>query len=179
MPTALPKVTWEEKNLNNAAHQRQALWDFVDKWTGNPLLLSFASKLIKANNIPGRDEAALARAIQVYSQKYIKYFREKPERFTSPMRTIAWGFGDCDDKSILIASFLRSFRIPVRLKFIRYYSPQADGTKKLISHVYPVAKIKDKWVALESVHPWAMGDDPEDRANARKLKPEVFLVGDN
>lgn len=174
-----PKITWEEKNLRNAAEQRQALWNFVEKWTGNPLLLDFAAKLIKCYNVQERDETALARAIQVFSQNKIKYFREKPERFTSPMRTIAWGFGDCDDKSILIACFLRSFRIPVKLKFIKYKAPQKDGTLKVVSHVYPIAKLDGKWVALESVHKWAMGDDPENRARARKLNPEIHLVGDN
>jgi transglutaminase-like putative cysteine protease len=171
-------VTWSEKNLRNASEQRKALWDFVVKWTGNPELVSFAAKLIKKLNVPERDEKALARAIQVFAQEKIKYFRERPERFVSPLRTIAWGIGDCDDKSILISTILRSFRIPVRLKFIRYDAPQPDGTIKKVSHVYPQAKLENKWIALESVHKWLMGDDPENRALAKGLRPEVFYIGD-
>lgn len=173
------KLTWNEVDIKTPAQQRQLLWNFVDKYTGDPRVIDFASWLIRKYKVAGRDETGLARAIQVYSQDYVKYFREKPERFASPMRTVKWGIGDCDDKSILIASVLRSFRIPVKLKFLKYEAPQKDGTIKKISHVYPLAKLDGKWVALESVHKWALGDDPEIRALAKKLRPVVFLIGDN
>lgn len=174
-----PNLTWNERNLRSSAAQRKALWDFVEKWTGNPLLVDFSAKLIKLMNIPERDELALARGIQKFAQYKIKFFREKPERFASPLRTIVWGIGDCDDKSIVIASILRTFRIPIKLKFIRYEKKQEDGTIKKISHVYPLAKINGSWAALESVHKWQLGDDPEHRALAKGLRPEVFLIGDN
>ena len=103
--------------------------------------------------------------------------RERPERFAGPLRTILWGFGDCDDKSTLIASILRSFRVPVRLKFIRF-TYKKNGEVKKISHVYPQFKYKGKWLALESVHKWDVGVDPEDRARAKGLKPEVHTIGD-
>jgi len=103
--------------------------------------------------------------------------RERPERFASPLRTILWGFGDCDDKSILIASILRSFRIPVRLKFIRFTYKKNGETNK-VSHVYPQFKYKGNWLALESVHPWLLGDDPEDRAKRKGINPEVHTIGD-
>ena len=99
------------------------------------------------------------------------------------MRTLEWGIGDCDDKSILIATILRSFRIPVRLKFVRF----RHGGRR-ISHVYPQAYLPiDRrrpglrdWVALESVMSRPMGFDPEDYLRENGIEPEsVEYVGDN
>lgn len=177
-PTKLPKITWWTEDTPNPKIQRKQLWGVVEKFTGYPPLLEFTSKLIRKYNVPERDEVALARAVQVFAQNNIKFFREQPERFTNPVRTIAWGFGDCDDKTIVIATILRSFRIPVRLKFIRFNVTESNGNIKHVSHVYPQAKLKGKWVALESVHKWEMGDDPEDRAKLKGITPEIHTIGD-
>ncbi len=166
------------ENITTPEQQRSKLWGVVLENTGNPQLVDFTARLIKKNNVPERNDRALARAVQVYSQKYIKFFRERPERFAGPLRTILWGLGDCDDKSTLIASILRSFRVPVRLKFIKFSIKQKDGTIKNVSHVYPQFKYKGAWLALESVHPWALGDDPEDRARKKGIIPEVNYIGD-
>ncbi len=135
--------------------------------------MEWAADFLRAYQVPERDPAALARAIQLYAQQHIKFFRERPERFVSPMRTIQWGFGDCDDKTIVIATVLRSFRIPVRLAFIRF-AKQGGGT---VSHVYPEVRINDRWVALESVHPWEMGESPYDKAVAKGLRPTFEVIG--
>lgn len=170
----LPKLTWRVEDIPTPSLQRKKLWGVVKEYTGNPLLLDFASGLIRKYNVPERDDLALAIAAQHYAQHYIKFFREDPERFTSPLRTIVWGFGDCDDKSIFIATILRSFRIPVRLKFIRFTVPSG----KKVSHVYPQAKINGQWISLESVHKWDIGVDPEDLARAKGIIPQVYYYGD-
>ena len=111
------------------------------------------ARIIRAADVPARDERALARAVQRYAQTEIKYFREFPERFASPLRTIEWGIGDCDDLTILILSMLRGFRIRGRAKFLRMRLP--DGSR--FSHVYPQAKLgkgdRARWYSLEAVRP--------------------------
>lgn len=149
----------------------------VQKFTGHPELMDWASRFLREYQVPERNNRALARAVQRYAQEHIRFFRERPERFQSALRSIAWGFGDCDDKSIFIATVLRSFRVPVRLVFIRFRSPQKDGTVKTISHVYPEAKLDGKWEALESVHPWALGDSPYLRARKKGIIPTVETIG--
>lgn len=146
----------------------------VTKYTGQPQLVAFTAKLIKKADVPARDELALIRAIQLFAQKRIKYFREYPERFVSPMRTIEWGIADCDDLSILILTMARSFRIKGRLKFLRMMLP--DG--KRFSHVYPQVKIQGKWISVEAVRPYPLGKDPERVAIAKGLTPVVELIGD-
>jgi transglutaminase-like putative cysteine protease len=147
----------------------------IDKYTGDPHLVEIAARIIKTLDIPERDNLALARGFQRYVQENIKFFRERPERFVSPVRTAQWGIGDCDDKTILLATLLRSFRLPVRLKFIRFISPK---TKKKVSHVYVQVWIDNKWITLETVQKWPMGKDGEQILRQKNIPVKVEFHGD-
>lgn len=141
--------------------------------------MAWAAKLIRQQDIPERDDRALARALQTYSQDHIRFFRERPERFASPLRTLEWGFGDCDDKTIFIATLLRSFRVPVRAKFMRMRIRGTDGVEKKVAHVWPEVKLDGAWEAMESVHPWPLGQDPAAHARSRYAGPiRLEIVGD-
>lgn len=169
---------WREENPRNDRELAERWWEAVVQSTGNPLLVDFLAKLIEKANIPARDPAALARAVQLYSARKIKFFRERPERFQHPLRTLVWGIGDCDDKGLFVAASLRSFRIPIRGKFLKLTIPLDDGTQKQVGHVYPLAHLGGKWVALESVREKPMGYDPEIKARKRGYGVDVFTIGD-
>lgn len=117
---------------------------------------------------------ALAKALQEYSIEKIKYFRERPERFASPLRTLNWKIGDCDDKTIFICTSLRSFRIPVKIKLITFYFPG-----KIKRHVLPVAFIDNQWYPIESVMDVPFGLDPETLAKKKGIKTKSKLIGDS
>jgi hypothetical protein len=170
-----PKTGWI-KDIKSYSSQRSELWKIIDNYTGNPVLVEFTAKLIKLNNIPARDEESLARYIQLFVKKHIKFFREYPERWQSPLQTLALGLGDCDDKTILVASILRSFRLPIKLIFLRFESK--DGKK--YSHVFPKVKLNNRWFALETVQDkFNFGDDPEAMARSKGLKiVSVEEIGD-
>jgi transglutaminase-like putative cysteine protease len=174
MKKTRPKIGWI-KDIKSYKEQRDEIWKIIDQYTGNPALVNFAAYLIKVENIPARDELALARAVQIFAQHKIKFFREYPERWQSPLQTLALKIGDCDDKTILIASILRSFRIPVRLIFLRFKLPN----KKPYSHVYPQAKINNRWVSLESVQTYfKLGDDPATLAKNKGFNIKTESIGD-
>jgi transglutaminase-like putative cysteine protease len=175
----IPAISWYERDLLTPHCVRKALWGVVLDNTGNPLLVDLAAWIIKKYNVPERNELALARAVQRFAQDYIKYFREKPERFASPIRTLVWKIGDCDDKTILVASILRSFKIPVRLKMITYrHFSKKEGKERDFCHVYPQAKIDGKIYAIESVHKWPLGLDAENLVKAKKIPVETHVMGD-
>lgn len=170
-------IKWRVEDLKNNKAQREGLWKVVEQYTGHPVLMDWAAELIRTRDVPERDNRALARAIQQYAQQHIKFFRENPERFVSPMTTIRWGIGDCDDKTILIAAFLRSFRVPVRAKFLRFRMPNKDGSTRKVAHVYPEVQLDGRWEALESVHHWEIGDSPETRTRAKTKQLIVETIG--
>lgn len=175
---ALPPPTWTTHDLREKA-QIQKLWAAIEEDTGHPLLIHFLARLIDVANVPARDPVAFARAVQLYSARRIKFFRERPERFQSAVRTIAWGIGDCDDKSRFIGASLRSFRIPTRLKILHLTLPSGQQ----MGHVYPLAWLPfpgtaSQWVALESVREYPLGYDPEQRARERGFKVRATVIGD-
>jgi hypothetical protein len=179
-----------ERNLRTHDEQRKAAWAWVVQHTGDPLLVEFCARLIKICNVNERDEVALARCVQRVAQEQVKYFKEQPERWQSPVRTLSWRIGDCDDKTFLIAAALRSFRIPVRLKFLRMTLPkgtvvrEAGGTTKPIaadrkvSHIYPQALLRGKPTSLESVKRYPLGFDPEVLAKRKGIHYTVEHIGD-
>lgn len=152
----------------------RALWTAVEADTGHPLLVHFLARLIDVARVPPRDPGLLARAVQLYSARKIKFFRERPERFQSAIRTIAWGIGDCDDKARFVAASLRTFRIPIRLKFLHMTLPNGQP----LGHVYPEAWIDSDWLPLESVREYPLGYDPELRALEKGLAVKSFVIGD-
>lgn len=179
MMKSLGSPTWIEEDHPTDALQAQGLWKGVLADTGHPLLMHFLAELIEKAKVPARDPEKLARAIQLYSARKIKFFRERPERFQSAMRTVAWGIGDCDDKSRFIAASLRSFRIPVRLRFLRYSVKLPNGEIARKGHVYPLAFLGDTWVPLESVREYKWGYDPEEKARQIGFDIDVQTVGDS
>ena len=174
MALQLGRPNWSDENLSGLPEQNNRLWGMVEQYTGHPLLIDFLAKLIDARDVQARDPVALARAIQDYSAYHIKFFRERPERFQSPMRTIAWGIGDCDDKSIFIGASIRSFRIPCRLTILRLL---VDGER--VGHVYPEAWLGESWVPLESVRPVPWGHNPAVIAAKRDYLVKREFVGDS
>jgi hypothetical protein len=183
-------MTWSERDLRTHKAQLQAAWDWVVKWTGDPTLVEFCARLIRIHGIPQRDEMALARCFQQFSQDHVKYFKELPERWQSPVRTISWRIGDCDDKAFLVACMCRSFRIPVQLKFLRFNLPAGTQMRqpgggmaplpkaKRMSHIYPMALLRGKPTALESVKAYPLGFDPEVLAARKGIPYQVELIGD-
>lgn len=169
----IPPPTWTSEDLNEPS-QVAALWKGVETDTGHPLLVHFLARLIRVANVPARDPARYARALQLYSARRIKFFRERPERFQSAIRTVAWGIGDCDDKARFIAAALRTMRIPARLKILHITLP----TGQRLGHVYPQFFHNGQWIALESVREYPMGYDPEARARQKGFGVSVSYVGD-
>lgn len=177
-----PKMVWD-RQVKSYPQQIKLFWSIVDKFTGQPALVDFAAQIIRDNNVNEKDVTELARFVQQYVQREIKFFRERPERWQSPMRTLQWGIGDCDDQALLVATTLRSFRVPVRFKFVRFLAPSKSGRAVRKSHVYAQAKLpidgKPQWVSLETVKPVEMGFDAADMMKAQGIRIlGIDYVGD-
>lgn len=171
----LPAPSWHEEDASipTRAVQAQKLWGMVRKYTGHPLLVDFLAALIERDNVPERDPEALVKAIQAYSVNEIKFFREYPERFQSPLRTIAWGIGDCDDKTIFVAASARTFRIPTRLSVLTLDHEELD-----LAHVYPEVWIGGKWIPVDTVRAYPWGHDPAKVALQKDLLLRQQFIGD-
>jgi len=81
--------------------------------------------------------------------RYVRDIRGVETLHTADM-VMDYGQGDCDDKSILLASLLESIGIPTRLVAVGF-------SNRPLSHVFVEANLSGKWIALETTEPQPMG----------------------
>lgn len=77
-----------------------------------------------------------------FTKYKIKYKRELLDIWKYPDETLADGYGDCEDKSILLKTMLDTIDIPSA--FVIKYKPE-----KRIGHVYIIAKQNSHWITLD------------------------------
>lgn len=73
------------------------------------------------------------------------------ETLATPERTLEIGQGDCDDKSLLLATLLESIGHPTRLVAV------AVRPRRQFCHVYVETKVGPGWIPLEATEPWPAG----------------------
>jgi 8-oxo-dGTP pyrophosphatase MutT (NUDIX family) len=113
----------------------------------DPRIATKAVEIIKAAGAQPRNYKGQSAALLKFVQSDLYYVNEPGERLVDPLRTIALGYGDCDDLVMVLASLLESIRMPWRLaisgttksgKKVRFVQgdkfPKSKGIKW--SHIY-------------------------------------------
>lgn len=113
-----------------------------------------------------RDWLAEIRELHEFVRDRIRYVKDirGVETLQEPERTLQLKQGDCDDKATLLAALLTSIGHPTRLHAVGF------GPRGAFSHVYAETRTwvtdrlngerRQKWIALETTEPWAMGRAP-------------------
>ncbi len=106
-------------------------------------------------HLPQKAWQAEIAALFVFVRDDIRYVRDvnNVETVATPVKTLEYGQGDCDDKSVLLASLLESIGHPTAFVAIGY-SPDT------FMHVYVQTRLNSGWVGLETTEPWPMGKRP-------------------
>lgn len=106
-------------------------------------------------HLPQKAWAAEAAALFAFVRDDIRYVRDVTdvETVATPVKTLEYGQGDCDDKSVLLAALLESIGHPSAFVAIGY-SPDS------FVHVYVQSRINKNWVGMETTEPWPMGKRP-------------------
>lgn len=128
--------------VRGTAETLEAMSALVRRDFDNPELRHFAARLVR--NAPGHDFDAEARALFEFVQKKIRYQRDPitTEVVQGSPATLALGYGDCDDKSVLLATLLASIgHLPV------FAIASNDGREW--SHVWVRALINGKWIDFD------------------------------
>lgn len=113
-----------------------------------------AQKLTR--KLPQKNYTSEARAIHHFVKNRIRYVRDIRgiETIQTPIQTLKLGSGDCDDKSVMVASLLEAIGHRTRLVACGFHRP------KNYSHVFVQTKIGNKWVSVECTEPWPLGKAP-------------------
>ena len=101
-----------------------------------------------------------AQALHHFVKERIRYVKDvkNVETLQSPFQTLRLKAGDCDDKSILVASLLESIGHPTRFIAVGF-------TPNSLSHVFVQTKIGNKWVSVECTEPVPLGWTPKNIKN--------------
>lgn len=120
----------------------------------NPLVRQTAVSLVEG--LPQKDRVGEVRRLHAYVRDNIRYLRDinGVETLHTPERILQQGQGDCDDKSILLASLLESIGQPTRLLAIGFIPGK-------FSHVLIETRLGDSWVPLETTEPVDIGWFPK------------------
>ena len=104
--------------------------------------------------------AAQVRAIHEYMVNNIQYVKDVNgvETLATPLKTLEFRKGDCDDQAVLIATLLESIGHPTRFVAIKM-KPLGPFV-----HVYAETKIGKYWVPLETTEKWPVGTAPPKHA---------------
>ena len=100
-------------------------------------------------------------AVFSFVKNHIRYVRDirGVETLHTPEKVLENEQGDCDDKSVLLASLLESIGHPTRFVAVGFEPGK-------FSHVFVETKIGDKWISLEATEPVPMGWRPKNIKSA-------------
>lgn len=106
-------------------------------------------------DLPEKNWHAEIAAILRYVQTRIRYVKDVVgvETVHTPPEIFRLGQGDCDDKSVLLASLLESVGHPTRFIAVGF-------EPKKLSHVLVQTKLGGKWVSLDPITDWPVGKGP-------------------
>lgn len=109
----------------------------------------FAARLLINNGLDSHsNKAAVATCLYEYVQKQIKYIHDPAGSFdsvSSARQTLSKGFGDCDDKAVLLATLLALVGQEPRFVLAKY-----KAGKNGFDHVYNDVLLRDGRFALDS-----------------------------
>jgi len=107
------------------------------------------------SGIVDNDQQGEVRSIYQYVQKNIRYTRDPkgleyvqtPDYLLDAVEQNKQAFGDCDDKTVLGLSLLKTIGYDVAIKVVSYLQ------NKKFSHVYGLVKFDGQWVPFDATRP--------------------------
>jgi transglutaminase-like putative cysteine protease len=136
--------------------------DLCRKGRDNPKIRELAVRAVSRKCgkdwcIPEKAYMAEIDAIYRCIRERVRYVRDTygKDLFQSPMRTLQFAGGDCDDYSIIVASMLQSIGYPVRLRVIR--TKGASDWNHIYNMVGVPPRNPSKWIPVDASVPMRAG----------------------
>jgi transglutaminase-like putative cysteine protease len=128
----------------------------VRAWKVAPVILQRATEIIRPCG--GKDWSCQVRRLHAFVRDRVRYQLDvrDVETIRTPELTLRERVGDCDDKSVLLASMLEATGHPTRFIALGFGPPPAP-----YSHVLVETRIGDEWIAAETTEPWPLGQKPQ------------------
>lgn len=151
------------QGLDSVRETLRRMVAIVRKYKSDLTTLDAASAILRAASISDirAQKPAAIRALQHFVRDGIAYVYDPRglEMIQTPPRTLNRGMGDCDDKAILVATFMEQVGLPTRFMAVGgsgggWGDPDpADGDIPPYSHVLAQVKCGNTWLWLETIVP--------------------------
>lgn len=107
-------------------------------------------------DVPQKSWLSEVKAIHAYVRDFVRYTRDINgiETVQAPDKTIEFNQGDCDDKSVLVATLLEVAGHPARFVAV-------GKEPNVFEHVLTETKIGNTWVSVETTEPVPLGWYPK------------------
>jgi transglutaminase-like putative cysteine protease len=117
----------------------------------DPIIRSAATSIVYLT--PEKDAGAETMALFDHVQNRIRYVGDihDVETISTAAKTLLGKIGDCDDKSVLLASLMEAIGYPTRFVVTGYGEPGH------LEHVYMQVCIDDEWIDCDPTEPQPMG----------------------
>lgn len=127
--------------------------DIVRMYRKHPLIRQTAAELV--SDLPQKSWIGEIDRLHRFVRDHIRYLKDTRgvETVQTPTVTLDLGQGDCDDKSVLLASLLESIGHPTRFVAIGYQPGRYE-------HVYVETKLNNSWISLDPTEPVPVGWTP-------------------
>lgn len=134
----------------------QAMSRLTKAWKKDPGIRQLAAELIR--DVPQYDNPGEVRALHAFVRDNIRYTGDirGVETIQTPRATLEMGVGDCDDKSLLLASLLES--IGKATRFVAVGFRDFGGHSHVLVEVF-LGK-PGRWVPLETIKDVPAGWEP-------------------
>lgn len=123
---------------------------FADQYKIHPQVRELALSLVRDLN--QKDYTGEIQRLWSYVKNNVRYVRDirGVETVQTPLKTLEYGQGDCDDKSTLLASMLESLGHTTRFKALG-----VNGSR--LCHVLVEVNYRGQWLPLETTEPVGLG----------------------
>lgn len=110
-PTPIPHVLGEiPSGTEGVKATLRLMVKLVREYKTDPTIVQFARKILRDCNIPAKDHRGEVKCLQNWVRDNIRYVRDvrDVETLCTPPHILTERSGDCDDKSILLATLLEA-----------------------------------------------------------------------
>lgn len=123
-----------------------------------PTIRALAESIIAG--LPNHSYWDEVEAVRKWVMRNIRYTMDvfDVETLKTPLALLRDRFGDCDDMTTLTGTLLQAIGHPVSYIAVGPDSPEN------FEHVYPITKIGNRWVAVETTEDVPLGWEPPRRA---------------
>lgn len=125
----------------------------INQGRKNLRVRTLAENIIDRFGVDSRDPEKIVDALFQWTRHNVRYVPDPVdvEFIRSAPNILSAGFGDCDDFTVLLGSLAESIGVPVGIKIIE------RAGKNRYHHVYPVALMRTRQLAMDATMPHAIG----------------------